>query len=177
MIDRRRILTKIVQLFSVVGIFFTGYPFIKSSSIFKNRQHELEIDLTDLSFNEIKKVSWLGRPVIIVRRSKSEITAINARKTLLKDPLSDFSVQPSFAKNNNRSIREDIFVVFGNCTHLGCIVKTRLTPSESRFNCPCHDSKFDGSGRVFSNAVAPRNLEVPNYVFISKNTLLLTAST
>ena len=71
-------------------------------------------------------------------------------------------------------MRDDIFVAFGNCTHLGCIVKDSPDEVGTRFRCPCHDSSFDGAGRVFRGALAPKNLEIPNYGFISKNILLLT---
>ena len=174
MIDRRRILIRIVQSFSIIGAFFVSYPFIKSSSIFEKRYLELEVDLSDLSTDKTKRVSWLGRPVIIARRSRQEIAAIKESQEELKDPFSERSHQPDFAKNKKRSMRDDIFVAFGNCTHLGCIVKDSPDEVGTRFRCPCHDSSFDGAGRVFRGALAPKNLEIPNYGFISKNILLLT---
>ena len=175
MIDRRKMLTRIVQFFSIFGAFFVGYPFIKSSSIFEKRHLELEVDLSDLSIVKVKRVSWFGRPVIIVNRSEQEIEAINESHEALKDPLSEKSHQPDFARNKKRSIRDDVFVAFANCTHLGCVVKESDDEIGTRFRCPCHNSSFDAAGRVFREALAPKNLEIPKYGFLSKNVLILTA--
>lgn len=60
-----------------------------------------------------------------------------------------------FAKQNVRVERtaEGVGAMSLVCTHLGCIVKE----TASGFNCPCHGSKFDASGRV-TGGPAPRGL-------------------
>ncbi|MEX2327167.1 MAG: Rieske 2Fe-2S domain-containing protein, partial [Pseudomonadales bacterium] len=61
---------------------------------------------------------------------------------------------------------------FNNCTHLGCEVAP-VDDAGVGFSCPCHQSEYDYAGRVIEGATAPTNLEVPNYRFVSRNTLRL----
>jgi ubiquinol-cytochrome c reductase iron-sulfur subunit len=175
-LNRRRLLTRIVQGFSLTGALFLAYPFVKSWLPGFYQAHTLEVDLSDLSDGEIKQVPWLGRHVMVTRRSREEIESLNEYSETLKDPNSGNSRQPEFALNDHRSLRRDVFVAFGNCTHLGCVVGGNVSDTGARFSCPCHLSEFDAAGRVFTDAAAPFNLEVPNYQFLSRQTLLLTAS-
>ena len=91
-------------------------------------------------------------------------------------PFPKHSQQPAFAHNVYRSIRPDIFIVYKNCTHLGCEVSSRPNQLDVGFECPCHSSHFDPSGRVHKDAVASFNLEVPEYQYISKNLIRLIRS-
>jgi cytochrome b6-f complex iron-sulfur subunit/menaquinol-cytochrome c reductase iron-sulfur subunit len=43
------------------------------------------------------------------------------------------------------------------CPHLGCTVNR--SPTGQGFNCPCHDSFFDASGRRV-NGPSPRDLDL-----------------
>jgi len=44
------------------------------------------------------------------------------------------------------------------CTHLGCLFK--WVPSNNRFECPCHGSKFEANGKkIIGEGPAPRNLD------------------
>lgn len=171
MIDRRTLLLRIVQGFSVTGAFFLTYPFVKAWLPAFNQNHTLEVDLSGLAIGEIKQVSWLGRNVMIIRRTPEEISSLIKTEDELKDPASVHSQQPALAVNDFRSLRPDVFVAYSNCTHLGCEVSTSGTAA--RFNCPCHLSEYDAAGRVHKGAVAPTNLEVPDYQFVSRKSLLL----
>ncbi|MDG2070596.1 MAG: ubiquinol-cytochrome c reductase iron-sulfur subunit [Pseudomonadales bacterium] len=171
MVDRRTLLLRIVQAFSATGALFLAYPFVKAWLPTFNQQHTLEVDLSDLKIGEIKQVSWLGRNVMIVRRTPEEISDLVEDKHELKDASSVHSRQPALAANQYRSLRPDVFVVYSNCTHLGCEVSASGTAAS--FNCPCHLSEFDAAGRVYKSAVAPVNLEVPDYQFMSRKILLL----
>lgn len=49
-----------------------------------------------------------------------------------------------------------LFALYGVCTHLGCL--PRWVPSNDRFECPCHGSKFAGNGSYIEGP-APRGLD------------------
>lgn len=51
---------------------------------------------------------------------------------------------------------EGLRALYGVCTHLGCLPK--WVPTNGRFECPCHGSKFQLSG-VWIEGPAPRNLD------------------
>ena len=97
------------------------------------------------------------------------------------DPRSEQSIQPANSKNEARSIRPEIFVAVGVCTHLGCspVFRPEIAPADlgadwkGGFFCPCHGSKFDLAGRVYKGVPAPVNLEIPPYYFASDNQLVV----
>jgi ubiquinol-cytochrome c reductase iron-sulfur subunit len=100
----------------------------------------------------------------------------------LADPESQASLQPSYIAGQMRSIRPEIGVLIGICTHLGCSPVYRPEPDAAGvgvedwpggFFCPCHGSRFDLAGRVFSNVPAPTNLEVPPYRFEGDNIIVV----
>lgn len=51
---------------------------------------------------------------------------------------------------------DSLVVLYGVCTHLGCLPK--WTPAADRFECPCHGSKFERSG-LYIEGPAPRSLD------------------
>ena len=166
--DRRTLLTRIVQAFTVVGTGFLAWPFLRSL-VPDPEPERLEVDLAGLRPGEARRVTFRGRPVSITRRVEfAPDPAIG-----LKDPDSAVSVQPAFARTPHRSLREEYLVVFASCTHLGCEVSRSDAPGIG-FECPCHESRFDVSGRVLEGAVALYNLEVPNYRFLSRYILELS---
>jgi ubiquinol-cytochrome c reductase iron-sulfur subunit len=101
----------------------------------------------------------------------------------LRDPASEESDQPGYAKNEARARDPQYLVLIGTCTHLGCLPKTRFEPGTvdidvpggwpGGFFCPCHGSKFDMAGRVFKDVPAPLNLRVPPYSFKDPATLII----
>ncbi len=69
---------------------------------------------------------------------------------------------------------EDILVTKGVCTHLGC-VPLGAAEGENKgdfdgYFCPCHGSHYDVAGRI-RKGPAPRNLEVPEYKFMSDSVI------
>ena len=87
--------------------------------------------------------------------------------------------QAPYAANWHRSIKPEYGVLVGICTHLGCIPMFYPQPSASTpvagwlggYFCPCHGSKYDPAGRVYSGVPAPYNLPVPPYTFVSDTTI------
>jgi len=80
-----------------------------------------------------------------------------------------------------RSIKPDISVLVGLCTHLGCspemVAEIRPEPYDPQWKggyfCPCHKSRFDMSGRVFKDVPAPINLKVPAHHYQDDNTIII----
>jgi ubiquinol-cytochrome c reductase iron-sulfur subunit len=87
--------------------------------------------------------------------------------------------QAPYAANWHRSIKPEFGILVGICTHLGCIPMFYPQPNASApttdwpggYFCPCHGSKYDAAGRVFSGVPAPYNLPVPPYRFVSDSTI------
>lgn len=173
MINRRGLLTRIVQGFTITGAGFLAYPFIKAWIPKFENDLSLDVAIDDLVPGESKVVHWLGRNLFIHRRSQKELALLKVPTDNLKDPLSESSTQPEFALNQYRSLRPEIFVVYNNCTHLGC----EVIRETGVFKCPCHQSDFDGAGRVVEAAAAPINLEVPDYQYVSGNRIRLIQTT
>lgn len=177
---RRQLLTRIVQGFTVTGLAALVYPFVKAWLPSFDADISLEVPVDRLAPGEAKLVRWLGRNVIIRRRSRDMLDTLGEVNPQLKDPRSVDSRQPEFARNEFRSLTPEFFVAYNNCTHLGCEVAATGgagDTGEVGFKCPCHQSEYDHAGRVLADAAAPLNLEVPYYRFVSRNTLRLQLDT
>jgi ubiquinol-cytochrome c reductase iron-sulfur subunit len=118
------------------------------------------VDISKLEPGQQIRVEWRGKPVWVVKRTKQTLDALAAHDDKLRDPASE-PQQPDYAHNGYRSIKPEIFVAVGICTHLGCSlpIARQLRRAGSRGNfrlfCPCHGSKFDMAGRVFQGVPAP----------------------
>jgi ubiquinol-cytochrome c reductase iron-sulfur subunit len=124
----------------------------------------LAVDFGNLPPGKLLTVDWGSRTVWILRRSADEIAALAGYESELTDPASLHSLQPAGCRNPHRSLRPEIFVAIGQCTHQGCPPALRSgAGNRSEFLCPCHTSKFDLAGRVFRMGPAPANLVIPEY--------------
>jgi ubiquinol-cytochrome c reductase iron-sulfur subunit len=141
----------------------------------------IEVDISTLAPGELGIYEWRGKPVWVFRRDKEMLQSIKKDDSKVSDPNSEIPQQPPYAKNEYRSIKEDIMVVVGVCTHLGCSPKEKGADAKAEmgadwnggFYCPCHGSKFDFAGRVYKGVPAPTNLEVPPYTYLSENKILI----
>jgi ubiquinol-cytochrome c reductase iron-sulfur subunit len=141
----------------------------------------VEAEIATMQPGELRVFEWRGKPVWVVRRTKEMLESLKVVVPNLTDPQSKASEQPQYAKNEYRSLKPEIMVMEGVCTHLGC--SPQLKPADAKaemgadwvggFYCPCHGSKFDYAGRVFRGAPAPTNLPVPPYTFVSDGQLLI----
>jgi ubiquinol-cytochrome c reductase iron-sulfur subunit len=129
---------------------------------------------------ELKVSEWRGQPVWILNRSDAMIKKLDNNKELADPDLKVVSQQPKYCQNKTRSIKSNLLVVVGICTHLGCAPSPKLSPKgdmgsewEGGFFCPCHGSKFDLAGRVFKGSPAPTNLVVPPHKYLNENTVLI----
>jgi ubiquinol-cytochrome c reductase iron-sulfur subunit len=171
-----------------VGAGFAAVPFISSfnpSERAKAAGAPVEVDISTLKPGEKVTVEWRGKPVWIVRRTPEQVALLPKLDDQLADPKSKRKpdeLTPEYARNENRSIKPEVLVVVGICTHLGCSPTDKFQPGpqpslpddwKGGFLCPCHGSTFDMAGRVYKNKPAPDNLEVPPYTYLSDTRLLI----
>ena len=183
---RRRLLTVAATAVGAVGVGYALAPFIQSwwpSERAQAAGAPVEVDISKLDPGARLTVEWRGQPVWIVKRTPQMLEALPGLNDQLRDPDSNQSVQPPYAKNINRSMKPDILVMKGVCTHLGCspIYRPDVAPPDlgsdwkGGFFCPCHGSKFDLAGRVYQGVPAPLNMEVPPYQFITDTLVVVGA--
>jgi ubiquinol-cytochrome c reductase iron-sulfur subunit len=177
---RRHFLLVATTVTGIAGAAMTAVPFLaswKPSARAQALGAPVEQDISKLEPGAMVKVNWRGQAIFIVRRSPEMMKQIEdpALAERLRDPKSEQSDQPKYAKNETRSLKPDVLVLVGVCTHLGCAPMSRFQPADAElgadwpggFYCPCHGSKFDLAGRVFKDVPAPLNLKVPPYRFIN----------
>jgi len=141
----------------------------------------VEADISKLEPGRMLTVEWRGKPVWIVRRTEQALQSLTSVASQLSDPDSEEEQQPAYAQNATRAIKDEYLVVIGICTHLGCSPTYRpeiAAPDlgsdwEGGFFCPCHGSKFDFAGRVYSGVPAPTNLEIPPYMYLDDNRIMI----
>jgi ubiquinol-cytochrome c reductase iron-sulfur subunit len=117
----------------------------------------------------------------VVNRTKAMLDTLPKMDSRVADPHSDVPQQPSYCKNENRSIKPEWWVAVGICTHLGCspTYRPEVAPADlgpewlGGFFCPCHQSKFDLAGRVFKGVPAPTNLVIPPYHYMSDTQVVI----
>jgi ubiquinol-cytochrome c reductase iron-sulfur subunit len=183
-LKKRRTLTVATSVVGAVGTIFVVYPFLaawKPSAKAKAAGAPVEADIGKLEPGQIMTVKWRGKPVWIVRRTEQNLKDLPTLDGQLLDPESEMPQQPSYCQNENRSLKPDYLVAIGICTHLGCsptyrpdVAPADLGPEwKGGFFCPCHGSRFDLAGRVFSGVPAPKNLEIPKYRYLSDTRILV----
>ncbi len=180
---RRRFLTATTSVVGGLGAVAVAVPFIKSwnpSAKAKAAGAPVEVDISKLQDGQMIRVEWRGKPVWIVRRSDAVVEELSSFEDQLRDPQSAQPQQPEYATNQLRSIKPEIFVAVGICTHLGCSptylpdsFSEQVSGVKAGFFCPCHGSKFDMAGRVFQGVPAPLNLVVPPYMYLDDKRVLV----
>lgn len=183
-LERRRLLKIVACTLGACGVAAAVTPFVAAlmpSKMTKALNEPLSVDISQLNVGEMMTVHWRGKPVWLIRRSAAELKALRQVNPQLRDPDSTTDQQPLFAQNAYRSLKPDILVLIGLCTHLGCIpnfmppMATLGSDWPGGFLCPCHGSQYDLAGRVFKNMPAPLNLQVPPYHYIDESTLVIGA--
>ena len=185
---RRRFLTATTAVVGAVGAGFAAVPFIKSWNPSAKAQlagAPVNADISALQEGQRLVLEWRGQPIWIVKRSKAVLDALPTLDGRLRDPKSEnVDQQPDYVRKANpelRSIKPEISVLVGLCTHLGCspqmAAEIRPEPFDPEWKggyfCPCHKSKFDMAGRVFQGVPAPTNLVVPPHHYADDNTIVI----
>lgn len=186
--SRRHFLLVATTVTGLVGAGMTAVPFLaswKPSARAQALGAPVDADISKLEPGAILKVNWRGQAIFIVRRTQEMLATLASPAVIngLRDPNSEESEQPDFAKNQDRSLKPEILVLIGVCTHLGCAPMDRFQPQDAElgatwpggFYCPCHGSKFDMAGRVFKDVPAPLNLRVPPYRFVNDGVIQIGA--
>ncbi|HTH95013.1 MAG TPA: ubiquinol-cytochrome c reductase iron-sulfur subunit [Rhodocyclaceae bacterium] len=186
--SRRRLLVTTAAIGGVGGV-MVATPFVKSmlpSERAKAAGAPVEVDVSKLGPGEMMTVEWRGKPVWIVNRTQDMLASLPKADSLVSDPNSEKPMQPAYCQNETRSIKPNLFVAVGICTHLGCSPTQKfiagadsgVTPDWlGGFLCPCHGSTFDLAGRVYKNKPAPDNLEVPPHTYLSDTMLRIGEDT
>jgi ubiquinol-cytochrome c reductase iron-sulfur subunit len=182
---RRRFLTAATSAVGVAGVVGVAVPFVGSwnpSAKAKAAGAPVKADISKLEPGQMIVVEWRGKPVYVVNRSDAQLETLPKLNDQLKDPDSLVSEQPVYIQGIDRSIRPNLLVIVGLCTHLGCAPKFRPEVGAADlggadwlggFFCPCHGSKFDLSGRVYAGVPASANLIVPPYSFEGDKVLVI----
>lgn len=181
---RRRLLTIATTTAGLAGAIGLAIPFAGSlapSEKAKAAGAPVKVDISKLEDGQQITVEWRGKPVWIIRRSEAMLEELPGLDGILADPASEKEQQPQYAQNTHRSIKEDVLILVGICTHLGCSpgYQPDIGPAafdnnwKGGFLCACHGSKFDMAGRVYSGVPAPTNMVVPPHQYLSDTEVLI----
>ncbi len=186
---RRRLLVGATSAAGAVGAIGVAVPFVASwnpSAKAKAAGAPVKADISKLEPGQQMIVEWRGKPVWVVRRTEEALANLEKLNGQLADPSSEKPQQPEYIPGNSaRSLRPEIMVMVGICTHLGCspTYRPEVAPEDmgpewlGGFFCPCHGSRFDLSGRVYAGVPAPTNLVIPPHSYLDDNTLVIGVDT
>jgi len=182
--SKRQFLTSALSVVGAVGAGYLAVPFLSQmqpSAKAMAAGAPVEVDISKMEPGQLIRVAWRGKPVWILNRTPEVLTTLATLDSKLADPVSNESLQPENSKNPVRSIKPEVFVAIGLCTHLGCspTFRPEIAPADlgndwkGGFFCPCHGSWFDLAGRVFRGVPAPTNLEIPPYRYETDNLIVI----
>ncbi|MES2126968.1 MAG: ubiquinol-cytochrome c reductase iron-sulfur subunit [Pseudomonadota bacterium] len=185
--SRRGLLVATCAAGGVVGLSTAGalVSTFQPSERAKAAGAPVEVDIAGMAVGEMKTVEWRGKPVWILKRSPEMVSSLKKTDGQVADPSSERKqdeLTPEYARNEYRSIKPEVLVAVGICSHLGCSPSSRFAAGAQPnlpddwaggFLCPCHGSTFDLAGRVFKNKPAPDNLQVPRHMYLSDTKLVI----
>ena len=186
-LKKRRFLTATASVVGGAGVVAAAIPFVQymmPSAKARAAGAPVEADISKLEPGQLLRVIWRGKPVWILKRTERMLKDLPTLDGLLNDPKSEVETQqPPYAKNEYRSIKPEILVAVGLCTHLGCspTYRPEVAPEDlgpqwkGGFFCPCHGSRFDLAGRVFSGVPAQLNLLIPKHQYLSDTVVQIGA--
>jgi len=181
---KRRFLIGATAVVGGIGGIAAATPFVLSlfpSERAKAAGAPVEQDISKMEPGQQISLEWRGRVVWVINRTKEMLATLPKMDKRLVDPNSEVPQQPPYCKNEHRSIKPENFIAVGICTHLGCspTYRPEVSPPDlgadwlGGFFCPCHQSKFDLAGRVFSGVPAPANLVVPPHKYLSETRIVV----
>ena len=187
--DKRRFLVGATSVVGGIGAVAVTVPFVMSmwpSERAKAAGAPVEVDIGKLEAGQKIDVEWRGQVVWLIRRTPEMLATLPKLDPRLADPNSNAPQQPPYCKNQERSINKGpVLVAVGICTHLGCspTYRKEIAPADlgadwlGGFFCPCHQSKFDLSGRVYNGVPAPLNLVVPPHKYLTDTKVVIGEDT
>lgn len=181
---RRRFLVAATSVVGAAGAAGAAVPFVGAwfpSARAKAAGAPVKVNISKIEPGQQIVAEWRGQPVFVLRRDTTTLSNLEKLNTAVADPQSQASKQPTYVNPQYRSIKPEILVVVGLCTHLGCAPSFRpeIAPADmgaewlGGYFCPCHGSRYDLAGRVYKAQPAPLNLPVPPYTYESDNVIII----
>ncbi|MCQ4314047.1 ubiquinol-cytochrome c reductase iron-sulfur subunit [Pseudomonas stutzeri] len=181
---RRRFLVAATSVVGAAGAVGAAVPFVGSwfpSAKAKAAGAPVKVNISKIEPGQQMIAEWRGQPVFIVRRTEEALANLDKLTDRVADPKSEASVQPAYVDPQVRSIKPELLIVVGLCTHLGCSPSFRPEVAApdlgadwlGGYFCPCHGSKYDLAGRVFKGQPAPLNLPVPPHTYETDTTVVI----
>ncbi|NND44412.1 MAG: ubiquinol-cytochrome c reductase iron-sulfur subunit [Xanthomonadales bacterium] len=185
--NRRSLLLKLTLAGGGLMAAALSVPFLRSllpSEKAKNLGAPVTVDISSLGSGEVLKTRWRGRTILVFKRTEGMLRSVGKMQDrLLDDETPDDKWQPAYVDPEHRGLSEELIVLDGTCTHLGCVPSLESSKGHPRVGawfegglvCACHFSAYDFAGRVVKGP-APRNLRIPPYRLADKNTLIIGES-
>jgi len=181
---RRRFLVAATSVVGAAGAVGAAVPFVGSwfpSAKAKAAGAPVKVNVSKIEPGQQMVAEWRGQPVFILRRTEEILSNLIKVEPKLADVSSQESDQPTYVDPKVRSIKPDLLVVVGLCTHLGCSPSFRPEVGAADLGadwlggyfCPCHGSRYDLAGRVHKGQPAPLNLPVPPHLYESDNLIVI----
>ncbi|HKS12922.1 MAG TPA: ubiquinol-cytochrome c reductase iron-sulfur subunit [Pseudomonas sp.] len=181
---RRRFLVAATSVVGAAGAVGAAVPFVGSwfpSAKAKAAGAPVKVNIAKIEPGQQMVAEWRGQPVFIVRRTEEILGNLKKIAGELSDPQSKASEQPSYVDPENRSIKPEIILLVGLCTHLGCspVFRPEVAPADlgpkwvGGYFCPCHGSHYDLAGRVYKAQPAPLNLPVPPHSYETDDVIVI----
>ncbi|TDV55686.1 ubiquinol-cytochrome c reductase iron-sulfur subunit [Pseudomonas graminis] len=181
---RRRFLVTATSVVGAAGAVGAAVPFVGSwfpSAKARAAGAPVKVNISKIEPGQQMIAEWRGQPVFIVRRTPEILSALGQITGQLSDPESNDSTQPAYVDPVLRSIRPEILLLIGICTHLGCSLTFRPEVASvdlgkdwvGGYFCPCHGSRYDLAGRVYKSQPAPLNLPVPPHSYESDSIIVI----
>ncbi|SHN11596.1 ubiquinol-cytochrome c reductase iron-sulfur subunit [Pseudomonas asturiensis] len=181
---RRRFLVAATSVLGAAGAVGAAIPFVGSwspSAKARAAGAPVKVNIGKIEPGQQMVAEWRGQPVFILRRTPEILDNLGKLTGQLSDPQSRASAQPAYVDPAVRSIRPDIVLLVGICTHLGCspTFRPEVAPVDlgkdwlGGYFCPCHGSHYDLAGRVYKSQPAPLNLPVPPYSYESDTVIVI----
>ena len=181
---RRRFLVAATSVVGAAGAVGAAVPFVGAwfpSAKAKAAGAPVKVNVSKIEPGQQMVAEWRGQPVFIMRRSPEILASLGNITEQLADADSQSSVQPAYVDPRTRSIKPEILLLVGLCTHLGCAPSFRpeVAPVDlgdkwvGGYFCPCHGSRYDLAGRVYKSQPAPLNLPVPPHRYESDDVIII----
>jgi ubiquinol-cytochrome c reductase iron-sulfur subunit len=181
---KRRFLIGATSVVGGIGVVAAATPFVMSlfpSERAKAAGAPVEVDISKIEPGMKINVGWRGKPIWLLNRTEAMLKTLPAMDSVVVDPKSEEPHQPPYCKNETRSIKPNMWIAIGICTHLGCspTFRPEVAPADlgpewkGGFFCPCHQSKFDLAGRVFKGVPAPTNLWIPPHRYATDTKVVI----
>ena len=186
--SKRQFLTSALTVVGAVGTGYLAVPFLAQMQPSVKAEASgapVEVDISKMEPGQLLRVEWRGKPVWLLNRTPEVLETLATLDDQLSDPRSMVSIQPKSSQNAFRSIKPELFLAIGLCTHLGCspTFRPEIAPNDlgkewkGGFFCPCHGSWFDLAGRVYRGMPAPTNLEIPPYQYLTDTLIVIGEDT